>query len=81
MVSDCNLDDFQKAIHSADEAQRNFYESTTGTSRGALLRKWNDLILENQDDRKFALHRLSLLYILRWRFIVTTILSLEMERP
>ncbi|KAI8710724.1 Aldedh domain-containing protein [Fusarium sp. LHS14.1] len=25
-------------------------QSTTGTQRGALLRKWNDLILENADD-------------------------------
>ncbi|OBU00398.1 hypothetical protein VE01_01388 [Pseudogymnoascus verrucosus] len=49
-VSDCNLEDFQKAVQSANEAQRNFYESTTGTARGALLRKWNNLILENQDD-------------------------------
>ncbi|KAJ9150905.1 Succinate-semialdehyde dehydrogenase [Pleurostoma richardsiae] len=49
-VSDCNLEDFQKAIRSADQAQRDFYRSTTGPARGALLRKWNDLILENQDD-------------------------------
>ncbi|PVH78289.1 succinate-semialdehyde dehydrogenase [Cadophora sp. DSE1049] len=49
-VSDCSLDDFTKAIHSADEAQRSFYQSTTGTVRGALLRKWNDLILDNADD-------------------------------
>lgn len=52
-VSDCNLEDFKAAVRSANEAQRNFYESTTGTARGALLRKWNDLILENQDDRKY----------------------------
>ncbi|KAJ4413396.1 hypothetical protein N0V82_008565 [Gnomoniopsis sp. IMI 355080] len=49
-VSDCNLDDFQTAIKSADAAQRKFFESTTGTQRGALLRKWNDLILENIED-------------------------------
>jgi succinate-semialdehyde dehydrogenase/glutarate-semialdehyde dehydrogenase len=53
-VSGCDLEDFQKAIRSADEAQRSFYETTTGTVRGALLRKWNDLILENQEDRKIA---------------------------
>ncbi|KAG0646804.1 Glutarate-semialdehyde dehydrogenase [Hyphodiscus hymeniophilus] len=49
-VSDCSLDDFKQAIRSAEEAQRSFYQSTTGTARGALLRKWNDLILENADD-------------------------------
>ncbi|KAL3417054.1 succinate-semialdehyde dehydrogenase [Phlyctema vagabunda] len=49
-VSNCNLEDFQLAIHSASEAQCSFYEGTTGAFRGSLLRKWNDLILENLDD-------------------------------
>ncbi|KAH6680887.1 Aldehyde/histidinol dehydrogenase [Halenospora varia] len=49
-VADCDLDDFQKAIKSAHAAQPEFYDSTTGTSRGTLLRKWNDLVLANQDD-------------------------------
>ncbi|KAF3763473.1 aldehyde dehydrogenase [Cryphonectria parasitica EP155] len=49
-VSDCLLEDFQAAIVSADEAQCKFFKSTTGTARGALLRKWYDLILENIDD-------------------------------
>ncbi|EPE08048.1 succinate-semialdehyde dehydrogenase i [Ophiostoma piceae UAMH 11346] len=49
-VSDCTLDDFKAAIASADKAQKSFFASTTGTSRGVLLRKWNDLILENLDD-------------------------------
>jgi succinate-semialdehyde dehydrogenase/glutarate-semialdehyde dehydrogenase len=53
-VSNCTVEDFQKAIKSADKAQRSFFESTTGIQRGALLRKWNDLILENLDDSKFA---------------------------
>lgn len=49
-VADCDLDDFKTAIHSAHQAQKTFFSSTTGTSRGALLRKWYDLILANQDD-------------------------------
>ncbi|OIW32329.1 succinate-semialdehyde dehydrogenase [Coniochaeta ligniaria NRRL 30616] len=49
-VSDCDLEDFQTAIKSADQAQHSYYENTTGTQRGALLRRWNDLILENIDD-------------------------------
>ncbi|KAK7743954.1 hypothetical protein SLS62_010416 [Diatrype stigma] len=43
-------DDFQAAIRSASAAQPKFFESTTGAARGALLRKWSDLILTNVDD-------------------------------
>lgn len=50
-VANCSLEDFQKSIESASNAQPLFFESTTGTSRGALLRRWNDLILANADDR------------------------------
>ncbi|KAL3300323.1 succinate-semialdehyde dehydrogenase [Colletotrichum asianum] len=49
-VSDCDVEDFRNAIESAHQAQANFFEGTTGTSRGALLRRWYDLILANQDD-------------------------------
>lgn len=49
-VANCELEDFKKAIESANIAQPKYFESTTGTSRGALLRKWYDLILANQDD-------------------------------
>ncbi|KAI5457105.1 Aldehyde/histidinol dehydrogenase [Mariannaea sp. PMI_226] len=49
-VSNCGLGCFQAAIKSADVAQTKFWESTTGTSRGALLRKWYDLIIANKDD-------------------------------
>ncbi|KAF5553676.1 hypothetical protein FMEXI_2325 [Fusarium mexicanum] len=49
-VSNCALDDFQRAISSAAEAQEDFFEATTGAQRGALLRRWNDLILANADD-------------------------------
>jgi succinate-semialdehyde dehydrogenase/glutarate-semialdehyde dehydrogenase len=49
-VANCALEDFQAAIKSADAAQTQFWESTTGTSRGALLRKWFDLVIANKDD-------------------------------
>ncbi|KAJ4174629.1 hypothetical protein NW754_005048 [Fusarium falciforme] len=49
-VANCALEDFQKAIKSADAAQTKFFETTTGTSRGALLRKWYELVLANQED-------------------------------
>lgn len=54
-VSNCELADFKKAIVSAEKAQEEFYESTTATQRGALLRKWFNLIMANQDDRKASL--------------------------
>nr|XP_036576672.1 succinate-semialdehyde dehydrogenase [Colletotrichum truncatum]KAF6783447.1 succinate-semialdehyde dehydrogenase [Colletotrichum truncatum] len=49
-VADCDVKDFKKAIDSANKAQIAFFNNTTGTSRGALLRKWYDLILVNQED-------------------------------
>lgn len=49
-VANCTLEDFQAAIKSANVAQAQFWESTTGTSRGALLRKWYDLVIANKDD-------------------------------
>ncbi|KAJ2895177.1 hypothetical protein MKZ38_006842 [Zalerion maritima] len=49
-VSDCNLDDFKKAIDSANVAQPKFFASTTGAQRGAMLRKWHDLMMANKDD-------------------------------
>jgi succinate-semialdehyde dehydrogenase/glutarate-semialdehyde dehydrogenase len=49
-VANCALDDFQTAIKSADVAQTKYFDSTTGASRGALLRKWYDLVLANQED-------------------------------
>ncbi|KAI3330706.1 aldehyde dehydrogenase [Ustulina deusta] len=49
-VADCGLDDFRKAIQSAYDEQPKFYENTTAASRGAMLRKWNDLIIANADD-------------------------------
>ncbi|KAF7546012.1 hypothetical protein G7Z17_g8737 [Cylindrodendrum hubeiense] len=49
-VSNCVLEDFQTAIKSAEVAQIKFWESTTGTSRGALLKKWYELVIANKDD-------------------------------
>lgn len=51
-VANCSLEDFQWAITSAYNAQSKYYESTTAAQRGALLRRWNDLILANADDRR-----------------------------
>ncbi|CAH0043515.1 unnamed protein product [Clonostachys solani] len=49
-VANCNLDDFQKAIKSAEIAQQEYYENTSASQRGVLLRKWYDLVIANQDD-------------------------------
>ncbi|KAF3403606.1 Glutarate-semialdehyde dehydrogenase DavD, partial [Penicillium rolfsii] len=49
-VANCSLTDFQKAIESAHKIQQSFFESSTGTSRGALLRRWHDLIIANKED-------------------------------
>ncbi|CAI7678203.1 unnamed protein product [Penicillium manginii] len=39
-----------KAIVSAESVQEEYFLSTTGAQRGALLRKWNDLIIANRND-------------------------------
>jgi succinate-semialdehyde dehydrogenase/glutarate-semialdehyde dehydrogenase len=49
-VADCDLEDFQTAIEDANSAQKEFFAETTAATRGALLRKWYDLIIANQDD-------------------------------
>ncbi|KAI0424192.1 Aldehyde/histidinol dehydrogenase [Xylaria sp. FL1042] len=49
-VADCGLDDFQKAIQSAYDEQPKFYANTTGAGRGAMLKKWYDLIMANAED-------------------------------
>lgn len=54
-VADCSLDDFRTAIESAYEAQPKYFASTTATTRGALLRKWHELIMANQEDSMFYL--------------------------
>ncbi|GKT83819.1 succinate-semialdehyde dehydrogenase [Colletotrichum tofieldiae] len=42
--------DFIAAIESAKKGSATFYESTTAKERGALLRKWYDLVITNADD-------------------------------
>lgn len=51
-VANCDLQDFQRAIQSAHDVQDTFFSTTTGAARGALLRKWCDLILANKEDGK-----------------------------
>jgi succinate-semialdehyde dehydrogenase/glutarate-semialdehyde dehydrogenase len=53
-MTDCKVEDFQKAIHSANVAQPKFFYGHTATERGALLRKWYDLIMENREDSAFV---------------------------
>jgi succinate-semialdehyde dehydrogenase/glutarate-semialdehyde dehydrogenase len=50
-VSGCDLDDFKKAIASAEKAQQEFFFGTTAAQRGAILRKWFELITANHEDR------------------------------
>ena len=50
-VSNCELDDFKKAIASAEKAQQDFFFGTTAPQRGAILRKWYELIMANHEDR------------------------------
>ncbi|KAK1472332.1 hypothetical protein CTAM01_16396 [Colletotrichum tamarilloi] len=42
--------DFIDAIESAKKGSAKFHESTTAKERGALLRKWFDLVIANADD-------------------------------
>ena len=51
--SDFALEDFIEAIDSAEHGFREFYSSTTAKERGALLRKWYELILENVEDCEY----------------------------
>ncbi|KAL5362561.1 hypothetical protein BJX96DRAFT_102720 [Aspergillus floccosus] len=54
-VADCDVDDIRLAIQSANLAQESYYSSTTAAQRGALLRKWHVLIMENVESRKCML--------------------------
>ncbi len=48
-VADCGADDITRAIDAAESA-RHGWASTTAKERAAILRKWNNLCLENADD-------------------------------
>ncbi|KAK9446902.1 aldehyde dehydrogenase domain-containing protein [Limtongia smithiae] len=49
-VSDMTRADFITAIQSAETGYRKFYASTTAHERGAMLRRWFDLIIANKED-------------------------------
>ncbi|KAJ5165195.1 Aldehyde dehydrogenase N-terminal [Penicillium coprophilum] len=48
--ADFSQQDFVEAIEDADRGFRKYFFSTTAKQRSVLLRKWNDLILQNLDD-------------------------------
>lgn len=50
--ADFGSEDFIEAIESAYEGYKNFSANTTAKERGTILRKWNDLILQNLEDCK-----------------------------
>lgn len=47
-----NTKDFQRAIDLAQVGFEEFSASTTAKERGALLRRWNDLVLQHEEDCK-----------------------------
>jgi succinate-semialdehyde dehydrogenase/glutarate-semialdehyde dehydrogenase len=51
-VASCDLDDFKKAIASAEKAQQEYFFGTTAAQRGVILRKWFELIMANHEDRE-----------------------------
>ncbi|MCC7507056.1 MAG: NAD-dependent succinate-semialdehyde dehydrogenase [Saprospiraceae bacterium] len=48
-VADCSAAETRRAIEAADRAMPE-WRAKTAAQRGALLRRWNDLILENAED-------------------------------
>ncbi|MBL7804683.1 MAG: NAD-dependent succinate-semialdehyde dehydrogenase [Saprospiraceae bacterium] len=48
-VADCSAAETRRAIEAADRAMPD-WRAKTAAQRGALLRRWNDLILENAED-------------------------------
>jgi succinate-semialdehyde dehydrogenase/glutarate-semialdehyde dehydrogenase len=48
--ADFSTQDFVEAIETADAEFKQFSSTTTAKQRGTILRKWNDLILENSQD-------------------------------
>lgn len=51
--SDLGHDDFLEAIDSAHVGYREFSKSTTAKERGALLRRWHELMMANVEDCTF----------------------------
>lgn len=54
--ADLQRQDFIDAIDAADKGYREFWSSTTAKERGALLRRWHDLIQENVDDCRLLIN-------------------------
>lgn len=50
--SDFGQQDFIRAIEVADKGYEKFSSTTTAKERGSMLRRWNDLILSNAEDRE-----------------------------
>ena len=48
-VADLGVEETRKAIEAAEKAQKE-WTSRTGKERAAVLRKWNDLMIDNADD-------------------------------
>lgn len=59
--TDLSQEHFVKAIESAHSGFRQYSRSTTAKDRGTCLRKWNDLILENAEDRQSRIFLYSLI--------------------
>ena len=49
VVPDMGLTEVKRAIESAQKSQK-AWAARTGKERSAILRKWNDLMVENADD-------------------------------
>ncbi len=48
--ADLAQEDFVAAIDDAYKGYMEYYDGTSAKERGAILKRWNDLILENIDD-------------------------------
>lgn len=81
--TDLGEQDFIDAIDSAENGTRDFFENTTARERGAMLRKFHDLMLSNEEDctRILPLVARRLLQKLTLLLKVALILSLENGKP
>ncbi|HNE29078.1 MAG TPA: aldehyde dehydrogenase family protein, partial [Saprospiraceae bacterium] len=48
-VADCSVAETRRAIEAADKAMSG-WRAKTAAQRGALLRRWNDLMIEHAED-------------------------------
>lgn len=56
--ADFGRQDFIEAIDSAEVGFRVFSSGTTGRERGAMLRRWYELMMENLEDCEYPILRL-----------------------